>query len=57
MEQSMSDHTRAPVHDAAVRFRIAESLLVSAEAKARREGMSLSELLRHALRRELREAA
>lgn len=51
----MSDATRAPVHDAAIRFRLAESLLASAEKTARREGMSLSELVRHALRRHLRE--
>jgi predicted DNA binding CopG/RHH family protein len=57
MEQSMSDCARGTVHDAAIRFRVAEKLLASAEEKARREGMSLSELLRHALRRELREAA
>jgi len=57
MEQSMSDCARGTIHDAAIRFRVAEKLLASAEEKARREGMSLSELLRHALRRELREAA
>ncbi|WP_157098677.1 ribbon-helix-helix protein, CopG family [Novosphingobium rosa] len=53
----MNHCVRAPVHGAAIRFRVAESLLASAEEKARREGMSLSELLRHALRRELREVA
>ena len=53
----MADLARGAVHDATVRFRVAQSLLASAEVKARREGMSLSELLRHALRRELREAA
>jgi antitoxin component of RelBE/YafQ-DinJ toxin-antitoxin module len=57
MELSMSDYPRAPIHDAAIRFRVAENLLLSAEAKAKSEGMTLSELLRHALRRELREAA
>lgn len=48
---------RANIHDAAVRFRVNETLLSAAESKARREGMSLSEFLRQALRRELKEAA
>jgi predicted DNA binding CopG/RHH family protein len=48
---------RSNVHDAAARFRVNSDLLTAAEAKARREGMSLSELMRSALRRELREAA
>ena len=48
---------RSQVHDSTVQFRANQSLLAEAEAKARREGMSLSELLRHALRRELKEAA
>ena len=47
----------APIHDTLVRFRVNEALVASASEKARREGMSLSELLRHALRRELKEAA
>lgn len=55
--EAMSDHPRAQVHDAAVYFRVNKVLLATAEEKARREGMSLSELVRHALRRELREAA
>ncbi|MGE0776633.1 MAG: hypothetical protein AB7L36_16555 [Sphingomonadaceae bacterium] len=45
---------RSPVHDCVVRFRANGRLLESAEAKAQAEGMSLSELLRHALRQELR---
>lgn len=45
------------VHGALARFRVNEELLAAAEEKARREGMSLSELMRHALRREVREAA
>ena len=48
---------RQPVHSALVRFRANEALVAQAEAKARREGMTLSELMRHALRREVREAA
>jgi hypothetical protein len=50
----MSDLARSSVHDSVVRFRVNEALVASAEVKARREGMSLSEFLRHALRRELR---
>jgi hypothetical protein len=48
---------RASVHDSVAKFRVNEGLLAAAEAKARREGMSLSELMRHALRREVREPA
>lgn len=50
----MSDYSRLPVHDTAVGFRVNEALLAAAENHARREGMTLSELLRHALRREIR---
>lgn len=45
------------VHDTTVRFRVNAALVAAAEAKARREGMNLSEFLRHAVRREVREAA
>jgi hypothetical protein len=48
---------RSNVHDAAVRFRVSNRMLAHAETKAREQGMSLSELLRHALRRVLTEAA
>jgi len=48
---------REPVHDSVIRFRANAALIASAERKARREGMSLSEFLRQALRRELKEAA
>lgn len=48
---------RSNVHDTTARFRVNERLLAAAEEKARREGMSLSELMRHALRREVMEAA
>ena len=57
MEQRMSDYSREPVHDAAFRFRVNEALLAAAEVRARQDGMTLSELIRHALRREIREAA
>ena len=46
---------RVSVHDCTLRFRANEALVAAAEQKARREGMSLSELIRHALRRELRD--
>ena len=42
------------VHDVPVRVRINSALLAKAQAKAANEGMSLSELLRLALRRELK---
>lgn len=45
------------VHDMTVRFRVNGSLAASAAAQARREGMTLSEFLRAAVRRELRDAA
>jgi len=45
------------VHNAEVRFRVNDALLAAASEKARREGMSLSELLRHAVRKEVREPA
>lgn len=48
---------RQTVHSAVAQFRVSETLLAAAEEKARREGMSLSELMRAALRREVREAA
>lgn len=52
----MSDCSRASVHGAAVGFRVNEALLAAVEARARRDGMSTSELIRHALRREVRRA-
>jgi|GEM_PF-1512029 len=48
---------RSYVHDVPVHFRANARLLAAAQAKAQREGMSLSELLRSALRREVMEAA
>lgn len=48
---------RFPVHDSTVRFRVNQTLLAAAAAKAEREGMSLSELMRAAVRRAVKEAA
>jgi len=42
-------------HDAAVHFRAPNFIIEAAEAKARQQGMNLSELLRQALRREVLE--
>ncbi len=44
------------VHDSLARFRANEALLAAAQKKARRDGMTFSELMRHALRRELENA-
>jgi len=48
---------RASVHDSLIRCRVNEQLVAQASAIARREGMTLSELVRQAVRREVREAA
>jgi len=48
---------RTNVHDTSTRFRVNSDLLAAAEAKARQEGMSLSEFLRHAVRQKVKEAA
>lgn len=48
---------RNNVHNSMIRFRANDALMAAAAEKARREGMSLSELMRHALRKEVREAA
>ena len=48
---------RRLVHDARVYFRVNRRVLEDAERRARANGMSLSELLRQALRRELKGAA
>jgi len=47
---------RRLVHDSKVYFRVNQKVLEDAERKARASGMSLSEFLRQALRRELKEA-
>ncbi|KQS04525.1 hypothetical protein ASG11_09910 [Sphingomonas sp. Leaf357] len=58
LEPSSSPESgRSFVHDGKVHFRANSDLIARAEAFADREGMSLSELIRAALRRELREAA
>lgn len=44
----------ALVHDTPVKFRVNNAILAKAQAKASSEGMSLSELMRSALRRELK---
>lgn len=48
---------RTAVHDTVTVFRANKRLVEKAAAKAEREGMSLSELMRQALRREVKEAA
>lgn len=48
---------RTSVHDTTLRLRVSENLREAAEAKARSEGMTLSELIRHALRQEVKRAA
>lgn len=50
----MEADMRENIHDMAVRFRANNALIAAATLKAQREGMSLSELMRHALRREVR---
>lgn len=45
---------RNEVHNSIVRFRVNDALLVAASTKAKQEGMSVSELMRAALRRELK---
>lgn len=45
------------VHDGLIRVRVNEALVAAAAEKARSEGMTLSELVRQAVRREVREAA
>jgi predicted HicB family RNase H-like nuclease len=48
---------RRIIHTTPVNFRADPGLIAAAEEKARRDGMSMSEFMRAALRRELREAA
>jgi len=48
---------RRLVHDAEVYFRVNQRVLEDAERKARDSGMSLSEFVRHAIRKELKETA
>ncbi len=48
---------RRSIHDTKLMLRANEALLAQARAKAEQEGMTLSEFIRHAVRREVREAA
>jgi hypothetical protein len=48
---------RTAVHDRTVSFRANADMVASAASLARREGMSLAEFLRSAVRRELKDAA
>lgn len=48
---------RQNVHDMPVSFRVNSAIAEAAAKKAEQEGMSLSELIRHALRREVKKAA
>lgn len=45
---------RQEVHNTLARFRINDALLASANERARLDGMSLSEFIRAAIRREVR---
>lgn len=49
----MSEPMRAAVHDTMLGFRAARTLVLAAEQQAKRDGMTVSELLRHALRQQL----
>lgn len=48
---------KSSVHTETASFRVNDALLSAASNRARRNGMTLSEFMRAALRRELREAA
>lgn len=48
---------RQEVHTSEAKFRVHQALLSEAKKRAAREGMSLSEYLRAALRNQLREVA
>lgn len=48
---------RREIHNSTVRFRVNCALLAAAQEKALREGMTVSELLRHAIRKEVKDAA
>lgn len=45
---------RVEVHNTLAQFRVNEALINSAASRARSEGMTLSEFIRAAIRRELR---
>jgi len=48
---------RVQTHTSLMAFRLEPALLAAASARARREGKSLSELVRQSLRKEVRDAA
>jgi antitoxin component of RelBE/YafQ-DinJ toxin-antitoxin module len=48
---------RRPIHTAVIKFRASDALRASAEALARQQGMSMSELVRDAVRQAVRQAA
>lgn len=48
---------RPSVHGTTLRLSVTASLREAAEERARAEGMTLSELVRHALRQEVKRAA
>lgn len=48
---------RPPIYPARVVFHDSESILASLKEKAASEGLTLSEVMRRAVRREVREAA
>lgn len=48
---------KAGIHTEIATFRVNDALLSAAANRARKNGMTLSEFMRAALRRELREAA
>ena len=48
---------RKPVHTEDIHVRVSAFILAEAKRAAEQRGMSLPELTRHALRREIREAA
>jgi hypothetical protein len=45
---------RAEVHNTIARFRVNDALIASAASRARQDGMTLSEFIRAAIRREVR---
>ncbi|WP_171905747.1 hypothetical protein [Sphingobium phenoxybenzoativorans] len=48
---------RLSVHDTTIRFRANSMLVASASERARQQGMTMAEYLRHTMRRSLRDAA
>lgn len=46
---------RVEIHDTTARFRVNNALIASATDKAHKDGMTLSEFIRAAIRRELRD--